>query len=147
MPSPRRGVRDPLEPEAKRGSKKSKPMPQAFVLDALESVSPSTRPMFGCQAVYLDERIVFVLRDKGDSDDGVWLAFEPALVDAVLARFPRLRPIDVFGGSVKGWLKLSAKDESFEEDALAACALVVAGSTLIGKVPTKKRALKARDRG
>jgi len=141
MPSPRRGVRDPFA-----APKKTKRIPHDFVLDALESRSPRTRPMFGCEAIYLDERIVFVLRDKGDSDDGVWLAFEPSRAAEVRAMFPRLRSIDIFGDGVGGWLKLSAKDPDFEEDALAACALLVNGSELIGKIPKKKRPLSARDR-
>lgn len=144
MKRPRRGVDDPL---ARSGAAARKPrtVPHAFVLEELGSLDPRTKPMFGCEAVYVEERIVFVLRDKGDSDDGVWLAFDPSRLEDVRAAFPRLRRIDVFGDGVRGWLKLSASDPSFEDDVLDACARVRSGSTLLGKVP-KKRALKSSER-
>ena len=44
------------------------------MLDELAGVEPWTRPMFGCTAVYVEEKIVFILRDKKDRDDGVWIA-------------------------------------------------------------------------
>jgi hypothetical protein len=37
--------------------KRRKPVPHGFVLDAIASSSPYTRPMFGCPAVYVKEKI------------------------------------------------------------------------------------------
>jgi hypothetical protein len=56
--------------------KQRKPVPHAFVLDAIASLSPYTRLMFGCLAVYVKDRIMLILRDKptNTSDNGVWLA-------------------------------------------------------------------------
>src|SRR4029077_12998843 len=56
--------------------KQRKPDPHAFVLEALAPLSPYTRPMFGCLAVYVKDKIVLILRDKptNTSDNGVWLA-------------------------------------------------------------------------
>ena len=54
-----------------------KRVPHEFVLDALAALSPRTRPMFGCLAVYVEDKIVLILRDKdkaGETDNGVWLA-------------------------------------------------------------------------
>ncbi len=50
-------------------------VPFEFVLEALSSLSPYTRPMFGCTAVYVADKIVLILRDKPNSeaDNGVWL--------------------------------------------------------------------------
>src|SRR5215472_16997425 len=45
-------------------ARRCKPIPHEFVLDALAPISPWTRPMFGCLAVYVDEKIVLILRDK-----------------------------------------------------------------------------------
>lgn len=50
--------------------KKHKPVPHAFVLDAIASLSPYTRPMFGCLAVYVKDKIVLILRDKPTSASG-----------------------------------------------------------------------------
>ena len=39
-------------------------VPFDFVLEEIADVAPWTRPMFGGAAVYVDERIVFILREK-----------------------------------------------------------------------------------
>jgi len=56
--------------------KQRKAVPHEFMLDAISKSSPVTRPMFGCLAVYIEDKIVFILRDKRDGtpDNGVWLA-------------------------------------------------------------------------
>ena len=56
--------------------KQRKPIPHVVVLDALSGLSPYTRPMFGCLAVYVRDKIVLMLQDKPTStaDNGVWLA-------------------------------------------------------------------------
>jgi hypothetical protein len=53
-----------------------KPVPHEFVLDAMAPPLPETRSMFGCLAVYVQDKIVLILRDKrdGTADNGVWLA-------------------------------------------------------------------------
>jgi hypothetical protein len=37
------------------------------VLDAIAPLSPETRSMFGCLAVYVQDKIVLILRDKRDA--------------------------------------------------------------------------------
>lgn len=134
-----RGTRDPF---AGKSAASARAVPHAFVLDALESLDPRTKPMFGCLAVYVGERIVFILRDRGggDPDDGVWVAFESANEAAVRALFPALVRIEVFESRVSGWLKLSAKHRDFEDDVLTACELVRAHDPRLGKVPNAKKA-------
>ena len=68
-----------ISPEALDASllpKQRKPIPHAFVLDAISTLSPYTRPMFGCLAIYVKDKIVLILRDKptNTADNGVWLA-------------------------------------------------------------------------
>ena len=55
--------------------KQRKPVPHEFVLDAMVPLSPETRSMFGCLAIYVQDKIVLILRDKrdGTADNGVWL--------------------------------------------------------------------------
>src|SRR4051794_30225098 len=78
-----------------------------FVLDLLSTLETSTRAMFGATAVYLDERVLFILRQKGDQDDGMWLAYEPDAETDVLALFPHLQRIELLG-NVRCWRKLAA---------------------------------------
>jgi len=117
--------------------KKRKPVPFEFVLEALARVSPYTRPLFGCLAIYVQDKIVFALRDKRAStvDNGVWLATTPEHHASLAREFPYMRSIKVLGKPVTGWQVLPADAPDFEEAALRACELVVVGDPRIGKVP------------
>jgi hypothetical protein len=120
----------------------AKKVPFDFVLAELEDLGPYTRPMFGCTAVYVDERIVFILRDKKRprADDGVWVATVREHHASLRKELPGLRSITVLaGGGVTGWQVIPAESEAFEETVLHACALVVRGDARIGKVPASRR--------
>ena len=129
-------------------AKRRKPIPHAFVLDALAALSPVTRPMFGCLAIYVGEKIVLILRDKRDqtADNGVWLATTTEHHQSLRREFPSMRSIQVLGKKVTGWQVLPADAEDFEQAALHACDLVLAGDPRIGKVPGTRRASGAGNR-
>lgn len=122
--------------------KPRKVVPHEFVLDALASLSPQTRPMFGCLAIYVGDKIVLILRDKPDNsaDNGVWLATTVEHHVSLQRDFPNMRSIKVFGKDVTGWQVLPADAPDFEETAMRACELVAARDSRIGKVPGKRRA-------
>jgi hypothetical protein len=125
-------------------AKKRKTIPHEFVLDAISSVSPWTRPMFGCLAVYVENKIVLILRDKPDhgADNGVWLATTSEHHESLRREFPRMRSIQVLGGGVTGWQVLPADEEDFEAAALRACELVLARDPRIGKIPGAKKSAR-----
>ena len=136
MPKPRRNpaslpLGDPLL------ARPRKVIPHEFVLDAIAPLSPWTRPMFGCLAVYVEDKIVVILRDKrdGTADNGVWLATTAEHHESLRRKFPNLRSIRVLGKKVTGWQVLPADAPDFEEAALHACELIVARDPRIGKVP------------
>lgn len=138
--TPRRASAVPAG-EAIFAVKKQKPLPHAFVLDALEAALPETRPMFGCIAVYVGEKIVFILRDKAgaDPDNGVWVATVPEHHESLLRDLPSLRSITVFGSGVTGWQVLPVTLPDFEEEALRACEMILVGDPRIGKIPGERR--------
>ncbi len=117
--------------------KQRKAVPHEFVLDAIAPLSPETRSMFGCLAVYVQDKLVLILRDKrdGTADNGVWLATTEEHHQSLRREFPNMRSIQVFGKKVTGWQVLPADVKDFEETALQACELVLAGDPRIGKVP------------
>ena len=119
-----------------------RPPPHPFVLDALESVSPITKPMFGCLAVYVREQIVLILRDHADhqADNGVWLATSVEHHESLRREFPRMRSIQLFGIPKTHWQVLPMEAADFEESALRACELVLARDPRIGRVPKPRRA-------
>ena len=121
-------------------------LPYDFVLQELAELEPFTRPMFGCHSVYVEDKIVFILRDRGKprEDDGVWIATTEEHHASLRRELPSLRSIQVLAGSgVTGWQMLPADADDFEESVLRACAMIIAGDSRIGKVPKKKRARKA----
>jgi hypothetical protein len=122
--------------------KARKPVPHAFVLDALTSVSPRTHPMFGCLAVYVGERIVLALRDKSETrdDNGVWLATSHEHHKSLVCEFPSMRSIRVLGTPITGWQLLPADSPDFEQAALRACELIISRDPRIGKIPNRRRA-------
>jgi hypothetical protein len=119
-----------------------KKVPFEFVLEELEPLGPWTRPMFGCHAVYVDERIVFILRHKKrpPGDDGVWVATTHQHHASLRRELPSLRRVEVLaGGAETGWQVLPAEADDFEASVLHACALVRAGDPRIGKIPASRR--------
>jgi hypothetical protein len=121
-------------------AKQKKPVPHEFVLDAISSLSLQTRSMFGCLAIYVEDKIVLCLRDKPDSaaDNGVWLATTEQHHESLRRDFPNMRSIQVFGKPVTGWQVLPADAPDFESSALRACELILARDSRIGTVPKKR---------
>jgi hypothetical protein len=116
--------------------KPRKAVSHSFGLEALAPLSPYTRPMFGCLAIYVGEKIVLILRDKRDhpSDNGVWLATTEDDHRSLLEELPSMRSSGLFGKPVTGWQALSADAPDFEREALRASELVLARDSRIGKV-------------
>jgi len=125
--------------------KRRKAVPYEFVLDAIAGLSPYTRPLFGCLAVYVKDKIVLVLRDKREStvDNGVWLATTVEHHASLRREFPNMRSIKVLGKAVTGWQVLPVDAPDFEEAAQRACELILAGDPRIGKLPGTRRVLRA----
>jgi hypothetical protein len=141
-----------VSPEALDASllpKQRKPIPHAFVLDALSTLSPHTRPMFGCLAIYVKDKIVLILRDKPKStaDNGVWLATTQEHHQSLRREFPNMRSIQVLGKPVTGWQVLPADAPDFESAALRACELVLAGDARIGKIPRARASKSSKAAG
>lgn len=126
-------------------AKRGKPVPHEFVLEELASLSPATRPMFGCLAVYVEDKIILILRDrrKSPADNGVWLATAVEHHESLRREFPRMRSIRVFGKEPSQWQVLPVDDPEFEAAALQACKLILARDPRIGKVP-KGRSSRAK---
>jgi hypothetical protein len=134
---------DPGLPAAKR----RKAIPHEFVLEALDSLSPRTNPMFGCLAVYVGEKIVLILRDRQNktADNGVWLATTQEHHESLQHEFPNMRSIKVLGKKATGWQVLPADAPDFEESAMRACEMIVGGDARIGRIPgARKKSQKAK---
>jgi len=121
--------------------------PHEFVLDALAPLEPATRPMFGCLAVYVEDKIVLILRDRSEfpDDNGVWLATSAEHHSSLQREFPRMRSIRLLGEKPTHWQVLPVDSADFEQSALRACELIRARDPRIGRVP-KSRISRLRKR-
>ena len=127
-------------------AKRSKSVPHEFVLEALAPLVPTTRPMFGCLAIYVAEQIVLILRERRDwpHDNGVWLATSAEHHPSLQREFPRMRSIRLFGKKITHWQVLPVDAPDFEQSALRACELIRARDPRIGKVPKRRGVSRAR---
>jgi hypothetical protein len=141
MSKPRRNAPLSLLDDALFGVKLRKAVPHGIVLDAIAQLSPETRPLFGCLAVYVEDKIVLILREKRDNaaDNGVWLATTVEHHQSLRWEFPNMRSIRVFGKKVTDWQVLPADAPDFEQAALRACELIIARDPRIGKIPGARR--------
>jgi hypothetical protein len=133
---------------AARGVKKAPPFP--FVLEMLHARHPETKPMFGALGVYVNGRIVFILRSKESlpRDNGVWLATRPEHHASLKIEFPSMRSIEMFSddGTPSGWQNLPADAADFETMAEHACELVLRSDPRIGKDRTRERSASPKKR-
>lgn len=112
-----------------------------FVLDHLEPLSPRVRPMFGCHAIYLGEKMVLITRKRENDghDNGVWIATAIEHHASLKEVFPSMRPIRLFGTKPSAWQNIPEEADDFEESVLTACDLILKNDPRIGKIPVRKK--------
>lgn len=119
-------------------------IPFDFVLDELDSVNPVIGRMFGCFSVYVDEKIVLILRDRTQNaeDNGVWIATTSEHHNSLAAELPSMRSIGIFGPGPSGWQMIPIESDDFDRDVLYVCKLIRRRDPRIGKVPARKKPKK-----
>ena len=113
-----------------------KPIPFPFILDELESLRPTVKSVFGFTHVYLEDRLLFSLRDAEtrSGSNGMWLYTTNAEAESLAAEFPDLPRRQIWRSGNKAWLVLASRLGSFEENAFKACELILRGDRRIGRV-------------
>ena len=123
--------------------KNKKVIPFDFVIENLFAANPTVKPMFGAYAVYIENKIVLILRDKNDEDSGVWLATSVEHQASLKKDFPSMRSIRIFGSGESSWQVISKEENDFETSINLACELILKGDIRIGKIPKPKRKKKS----
>jgi hypothetical protein len=125
-------------------SMKSK-IPFAFVLEELDRIQPRVKPMFGCYAIYVGEKMILILRQRNEhtDDNGVWLAALHDHHPSLKKDFPCMRSVRLLGSAESVWQNIPAEEDDFEELVLKACRFILKGDVRIGKIPKKKKAKKS----
>jgi hypothetical protein len=122
-----------------KSSRKPNTIAFPFVLDSLIDFRPVVRPMFGCHAVYIGEKIVLATRQKGDDDDGVWVATSQEHHVSLRKEFPSMRSIFVLGsGKETGWQIIPLSSATFEEEVFGIIDQIKRSDLRIGKLPKKR---------
>ena len=125
-------------------SKKTKSIPFEFAIENIFSLNPRVRPMFGAHAVYVGEKLVFILRDKDDSDSGVWISTTVQHHESLRKDFPKMHSIKIFETPVTAWQVLEKEDDDFEKNVNHLCDLILKGDARIGKIPKPKKKKKSK---
>lgn len=113
--------------------------PYEFILDALFPIQLRHHRMFGVDAFYYEEKIVFALRekDKNPHDNGIWIATKLEHHEQLKKQIKDVRIIKDFGP--KTWMLLPADSDHFEEGMIKVSELIKEHSELIGNVPKPKK--------
>jgi len=122
--------------------KKQTVIPFDFVLEQLFSMEPHTRPMFGCQAIYVGDKIMMILRNKAgehEDDNGIWISTKTEHHATLKKIFPSMRSIQVLGNGATNWQILPAEADDFEESAIKVCGLILKGDSRIGNIPKARK--------
>jgi len=142
-----------------RGTPKIKKRPPyEFILDELAGLDLTTRRMFGCTAVYVGPKIMFVMykpdplneedefiedgKNKTavlDQDIGIWVCIPSEHAREVKSEFPQLRGVSFFQNENSAWQCLPESHPDFEEQALKFCRLIQKGDSRIGRLPKPKK--------
>lgn len=130
--------------KATASPKPKKKTPYPFVLEELADLEIYTKPMFGCLAIYLEEKILIILRDREDHprDNGVWVATEMEHHLSLRKELPSLRSIEIFGPGETAWQNLPALEDDFEESVFTICSMIRKRDERIGRVPKKRKPKK-----
>lgn len=118
-------------------------IPFDFVLDNIFSLNPVVKPMFGCHAIYIGEKIFLILRDKKENPEanGIWIATSKEYHESLKKEIPSLKTIDILSGG-KGetnWQMISNEDDNFETYAIKICELIRKADKRLGKIPKFKK--------
>jgi hypothetical protein len=111
-------------------------LPFPFILEELVSIRPTIKRMFGFTYVYLDERLLFSLRDsiKQPGSNGMWLFTTAEHIESLGKEFPQLPKRQLWRSGKNGWVILASRLPEFEEYAFKACELILNGDQRIGRV-------------
>lgn len=110
--------------------------PLGWLLEPLEDHSTyMRRKMFGCEAAYLNGRLMLVLASTEEPWNGMLVATGHEFHGALQAEWPQLKPHPVLGK----WLYLSQNYPDFDRVAQAVVKCVRLGDTRIGVEPKPRK--------
>ncbi len=122
-------------------------IPFEFVLEELDRIQPRVKPMFGCYAIYVGEKLMLILRQRNDftDDNGVWLVALHEHHASLKKEFPCMRSVRLLGSAESVWQNIPVDEDDFEDLVLKACHLILKGDMRIGKIPKQKKKIRKKE--
>jgi hypothetical protein len=113
-----------------------RPIPFPFIIDELESLRPTVTSVFGFTHVYLEDKLLFSLRDAATrpGTNGMWLYTTSEHADGLAREFSDLPRRQIWRSGKKAWIILASRLADFEEHAFRACELILGGDPRIGRL-------------
>lgn len=111
-------------------------VPFPFILEEIASLRPLVKRIFGFTYVYLDERLLFSLRDstRQPATNGMWLFTSAEHLESLAREFPELPKRQFWRSGDNCWVVLASRLGCFEEYAFKACELILNGDQRIGRL-------------
>jgi hypothetical protein len=120
-----------------------KNIPFDFVFDYLMPLEPIVKPMFGLWAIYVNEKIMLILRQRKDFPDtnGVWIATNLEHHKSLKKELPSMCSISTYSNGIKEteWQVLPADADDFEVSVLKVCELIKHSDHRIGRIPKPRQ--------
>ncbi|MFT5751216.1 MAG: hypothetical protein ACI828_001354 [Flavobacteriales bacterium] len=112
--------------------------PYPFFLDLLYPIPLRHKKMFGVDAYYVEDKMMFALREKEKNpvDNGIWIATKKEHHQQLRQKLKGCKNIETTG--IKAWLMLPSESDYFESDAHILAALIHSQNPLIGTSPKPK---------
>ncbi len=100
------------------------------------SLRPAVKKVFGFTHVYLEEKLLFSLRDATTQrgSNGMWIYTTTEHLESLGAEFPELPRRQLWRSGKNAWVILASRLGDFEENALRACELILRGDQRIGRL-------------
>jgi len=120
-----------------------KNLPFDFVLDYLMPLEVRVKPMFGLWAIYVEEKIMLILRQRKVNPEinGVWVATTPEHHQSLKKELPDLRSISTYaddGSNVSDeteWQLIPQDSDEFEASVRKVCEWIKHRDPRIGRIP------------
>lgn len=117
-----------------------------FVLELLSSADYRVKPMFGCHALYIGEKLMLIMRNREEHTEanGVWLSTDFSHHDSLRELMPSLTSVYILSDGKKetSWQMIPLSADDFEESVTLACELILKNDPRIGKIPKSKKKRK-----
>ena len=113
--------------------------PYQFFLDQLYPLEFRHKRMFGVDAFYYEDKIMFALFQKEEhpNDNGIWIATKKQHHQKLKHKFSSIKHIEYL--SIKNWLMLPESSEHFESEVHKLQQLIRDCSELVGNIPAPKK--------